>query len=162
MFNLKTVRAYQTLDPLARIKELTAWVRDEVEPVKALILEVAKMDLSKQQGLETVLGTPIDELPKLINDYEDDSVCHKVLKHRLALKIPEGLNLMDTSWYADLVRSEITHALENTDELAYEDQRDLNSCFLKLLNLKTVATILGDEGLVDEIKPWMIDVEVES
>jgi hypothetical protein len=146
---MKKPEYYKSLQPPETIQELKEWVEEKVFSATSTLRELAEVSEEDGEEIESVLYTPEDELPLIINDYEPNTPGHEILIRRLDLgKEFDVDEFVESDWYAEL-----TH--KYMPDLYGKRSQEFVDTVMRLRLLKDIATILADDDLLHKIQVWL-------
>ena len=153
---LKKIEQYSCMTAVKQIEEIKKWIESELDDARSNLQSLVDLNPDEDSEVETALGTPLNELPTLINAYAEDSMAHKVIKKRLADSIPEDdiYVLIDGEWGAERMQESIRDRL-GKDGFYNGDSDTLNSNYYHITNLMELARICGVEDLHKKVSTWL-------
>jgi len=146
---MKKPEYYKSLQPPETIQELKEWVEEKVFSATSTLRELAEVSEEDGEEIESVLYTPEDELPLIINDYEPNTPGHEILIRRLDLgKEFDVDEFVESDWYAELTK-------RHMPDLYGKRSQEFVDAVMRLRLLKDIATILADDALLHKIQVWL-------
>jgi hypothetical protein len=155
--DLKKIEQYSCMTAARQREEIKKWIGSELDDARANLQSLVGLNPEDDSEVETALCTPLNELPTLINQYDEDSMAHKVIKKRLADSIPEDdiYVLIDGEWGAERMQESIQTRLSKEGFYNNRDSDTLHANYYHITNLMELATILGDEDLYKKVATWL-------
>lgn len=149
-YQVLTEDQYKALPLEGRVEEMKKWIEDCFVNHRSIIRSIAGTLPEMHNDIAEVINAPFKDLPKLINNYEEDSVAHIILKHRLEKNIVTCDNsILDLDAVGECIRDVY---------LNYCDSEDDNNTIRNLASsnddLQTLCRIFGFEALQKSLKAW--------
>ena len=147
--------SYQTLTPEeyksmtleCKIIEIEEWMEDQLANHQAIINSIAGTHPETNEELASVIDADFKNLPKMINDFENDSLEHAILKYRLDNNIVSCEDkILTQNFVGEKVIALCEYADSESDIATIESQRSLVD------DMITLGTILGFDCLVQSFK----------
>lgn len=147
MYNELEATAYNQMSSEEKILEVRKWVDNTFADCKYQLRVLACIPEDRIDIL-TVIRTPYKDLPKLINEYDEESVQHMILKHRLENKIVHCTpNVLDINTIG-IFTAKLLQEVDGEDALALE------KICVQLDYLRDLCKILGFQDLLEDIIIW--------
>jgi hypothetical protein len=141
--------SYKKMFPKDQIAELKKWLEDQLNEHRAILRSVAGAIPECDPDLDTVLSVDMRDLPKMINDYEEDSLAHAILKYRIANKV----EICDDSILdSDMVGEIVVKICECCD--SEEDMRTLQNQRSVADSMVTLCRIFCFKDLEKSFLTW--------
>ena len=117
---------YKKLSLEQRVGELKKWLEDQILNMKAIIRSVAGTIPEANTEIEEVILSDFRYLPKMINDYDDDSAAYALLKYRLENNIVNcGDTVLDTDMFGAISVKECGYCDSEENIQTLDAQRNL-------------------------------------
>lgn len=98
--------------------------------------------------INLVIQTPFRDLPKLINDYDEGSIQHKLLKYRLDNRVEICDNsILDIG----IVGIFVVELLQDCDG---EDATEVQTIRNTIDDLRTISKIFGFQSILEDLTIW--------
>lgn len=98
--------------------------------------------------INLVIQTPFRDLPKLINDYDEGSIQHKLLKYRLDNRVEICDNsILDIG----IVGIFVVELLQDCDG---EDATEVQTIRNTIDDLRTISKIFGFQSIIEDLTIW--------
>ena len=145
-----TSEQYKALPLEGRVEELRKWIEDCLDNHRATIRSIANTMPEWDDDIAEVIDTPFKDLPKKINDYEEDSVAHIILKHRLDNNmITCDDSVLDLDMVGQCIRDNYLRECDSE-----EDVNDLQDIRSSTEDLITISRIFNFEALTKSLESW--------
>jgi len=144
-----TTDQYKALPLEGRVEELRKWLEDQLDNQRSVLRSVAGAMPEVDPEIEEVIGVELKELPKMINEYEENSAAHMILKYRLENAIED---LDDTILDTDEFGETIMKVVSEFD--SEEDQRTINTYRSFSDDMISICQIFGFEALRKSFNAW--------
>lgn len=142
-------KKYQAMNREEQIIEFSKWIEDALENHKANIRAIAGTMPEMDEDIAEVIDAPFKDLATLINDYDEDSVAHAILKYRLE----NGIQKCDDSVLdADELGPVICRI--SLDCESEEDSTSLQDIRGYIDNFKIFCWIFNLEALMKSLNAW--------
>ncbi len=140
---------YKKMSLEQRVGEFKKWVEDQVLNMKAIVRSVAGTIPEANTEIEEVIISDFKYLPKLINNYEEDSAAYALLKYRLENNIVNcDDSILDTDTFGAITINECGYCDSEEDIQTLDAQRNLAD------ELLTLCRIFELKDLETTIKAW--------
>lgn len=147
MYSLLKATAYNQMSSEEKILEVRKWVDNTFAYCRYQLRNLACIP-DDDPDILTVIKSPYKDLPKLINEYDQNSVQHMILKHRLENKIVHcTMNVLDIN----AIRIYTLNELRDVDG---EDALTDEMICSQLDYLRDICKILGFQDLLEDIILW--------
>ena len=144
-----TAEQYAGMPMECRVFELAKWIADCLENQMAVMRSIAGTSMESDPEIENVIATPFNDLGMMINDYEEDSACHFLLKYRLEHHSEDcDERILDTNEYGKL---SCEYARDSDQE---EDIRDIQNIRNYCHDLILLCRIFGLPELEERLQAW--------
>lgn len=155
---LKKIEKYAAMPAVKQIEEIKKWIESELDDAIRSLQQLVGFHPDGNRDVENVMATPYEDLPTLINDYDEDSLEYALVKKRIADHISEEdtWDLLDSEWGAEKVKEEIQRKIEvQSWEEEGGDAQTLHANYFQILNLMELSTLCGDEDLHKKVTTWL-------
>ena len=148
MYNDLGATAYNQMSSEEKILEVRKWVDNQLTDCKYQLRVLACIP-DDDPDILTVIRTPYKDLPKLINEYDEESVQNMILKHRLENKIEHcTMNVLDINEIGIFTAKILQEDVDGDDAVALE------KICKQLDYLRDLCKILGFQDLLEDIILW--------
>jgi len=158
--NSKSVARYARKSPIKRLAYIRVWVRTELQYARTYILSLMGYSLDQDNDVGSLLQYSLDDLPLELNNFDVGTPEHAIITHRLKHALaPEDCQDNEPLEWEDFIQAVIlctedpSYMLDNTD---IKQLKDLSN---KLYDLRELATLSGDQKLVDMINLWYFNID---
>jgi len=149
MYKELDYKVYGSMSNEQKILELRKWVEDQFANCRATLRAIAYIP-DDDPDILTVIKTPFKDLPKLINDYDEGSVQHMILKYRLDNNIVTGdVSLLDIN-----IIGKITAECCGDSPLTDEDTAAICHNRAVIDELRTICKIFGFMYILEDLIIW--------
>lgn len=136
-----------------RLKEIRAWIEKKLDEVKNTLAHVACVS-EDDTDMAAAYREPLEELPTMINDYDDDSPEMWVIKKRLSTRSDPWEGHWDDR-AVELVQKSL-HDEDGELLVESEEEPTILCCRSLIGSLQELAVILGDTSLKARIDAWYV------
>lgn len=148
-YKVLTSDKYKALPLEGRVEELRKWLEDQLDNHRSVLRSVAGAMPEVDPEIEEIIGVELKELPKMINDYEEGSTAHMILKYRLANGI-EDLDdtVLDTDEFGETIMEVVSE---------FDSEEDLNTLRAHRSfsdDMISICQIFGFEALQKSFNAW--------
>lgn len=154
---LKKIEKYDAMPAVKQIEEIKKWIESELDDAIRSLQQLVGFHPDGNRDVENVMATPYEDLPTLINNYDEDSLEYALVKKRIADNISEEdtWDLLDSEWGADKVKEKIQCMIDCSTGMLQADQETLHTNYFQILNLMELSTLCGDEDLHKKVTTWL-------
>jgi len=154
---IKAPEHYQALSPAARIEEIKVWAKEEFEGWRYDLLTVLNIH-PEDSELDEALSIVLEELPLALNDYEEGTLAHNIMKYRIEHAI-EATDMSQEEWIeSDVYREYITLTLRGITEWNDENYYSIKEAVIGIWNVHRLVTLIGDPELLTGISQYLFNM----
>jgi hypothetical protein len=151
MYEVLTNKQYRKLTAEDQIVELKKWLSDQLDNHCAVMRSVSGTLIEADPEIEEAIGADLNELPTMINDYEEGTAANFIVKYRLANAIEDcDDSILDTDEFGKVVMK----LLSNSEYESEEDINIIRSHKSFCSDMITVCLIFGYEDLRKSFIAW--------
>jgi len=154
---IKAPEHYQALDPAARLEEVKVWATEEFEGWRYDLLMLLQI-LPDDSELDEAFGIVLEELPLAINDYEEGTLAHDIVKYRIEHALEAG-DMSQEEWVeSDVYREYITLTLRDMTEWNDENYSSIRDAVNGIWNVHRLVTLIGDPELLTRVSQYLFNM----
>lgn len=150
MYEVLKQKAYKKMTADGQIAEFKKWLEDQFNETRAILRSVAGTMPESDPDIDTVISADLRELPKLINDYDEESAAYAILKYRLEKGIDNcGDSILDSDMFGLITSKFCADIGDGEDDcITIEQQRNL------IDELRVLCIIFGFDSIRESLTLW--------